>query len=44
MAELGVSVQFCIAFPLSAGRVVVQSNIVFPFAALGMRTAFGGEQ
>jgi hypothetical protein len=43
-AELGMSVQFCIATPFCAGSVVVQSNIVFPFVALGMHTAFSGEQ
>jgi hypothetical protein len=37
-AELGMSVQFCIATPLSASSMVVQSNIVFHFVALGMHT------
>jgi hypothetical protein len=36
--EPGMSVQFCIATPLSARSVVVQSNIVFHFVALGMHT------
>jgi hypothetical protein len=43
-AEYGLSVQFCIATPFCAGSVVVQSNIVFPVAVLGMHTAFGDEQ
>ena len=44
MAELGMFVQFCIATPLSASSVVVLSNLVFPFAAPGIHTAFVSEQ
>jgi hypothetical protein len=43
-AELGMSVQFCIPAPFCAGSVVVRSNIVFPFVAPGIHTAFSGEQ
>jgi hypothetical protein len=43
-AELGLSVQFCITTPFCAGTVIVQSDIFFPFAVLGMHTAFSGEQ
>ena len=36
---------FSLAFKgLSAWSVVVRSDIVFPFVALGMHTAFGCEQ